>query len=214
MKKKLCLLIITGIFLLTSCKSEAVKITETAIKNIGTVSLESESLINEAQKKYDALTEKQKNQVNNYNDLIKAKDEFNGYKYIDLAEKLYNKIEESELDFSAKIDFFSGTILTSYIFNADNVRAITSSTDPASIQIRNEPEELYTEFKSMTAENEDLQKAVEEYYISYEQLCDLLLDYNFTQTNFTVLADSYKQNYQDKKENIENVLTVIKGVEE
>lgn len=63
-------------FLLTGCKSEEAKNTEVLIDNIGTVSLESETLINEAQESYDALTEQQKNQVENYPMLVVAQEDY------------------------------------------------------------------------------------------------------------------------------------------
>lgn len=210
MKKIVLLIMIVGTTLMAGCKSEAVKNTETAISSIGTVNLESQLLIEEAQKKYDSLTETQKNQVSNYQELLDAQEIFSEFKYVDLAEKIYNKIEESEFDFETKIEFFSEIILTSYIFNAENIRAIASSTDSAPIQIRNEAEELYNEFDKMSGKREELKKAVDEYYASYGQLCDLLLDYNFTQANFGVLADSYSQNYQIKKENLKAVIDSAK----
>lgn len=74
MKNKV-LLITAVVLLLTGCKNAAVKTTETAINNIGNVSLESEDLINEAQENYDALTEQQKNEVENYKVLLDAKKE-------------------------------------------------------------------------------------------------------------------------------------------
>lgn len=210
MKKIVLLIMIAGITLMAGCKSEAVKNTETAISSIGTVNLESELLIEEAQKKYDSLTETQKNQVSNYQELLDAQETFSEFKYVDLAEKIYSKIEESEFDFETKVEFFSKIILTSYIFNAENIRAIASSTDSGPIQIRNEAEELYNEFDKMSGKGEELKKAVDEYYVSYEQLCDLLLDYNFTQANFGVLADSYNRNYQIKKENLNAVIDSAK----
>lgn len=205
MKKSIVAVLALSI-LLTGCKSEAVKNTEKLIDSIGTVSIESESLINEAQESYDYLTERQKEQVNNYQILVNAQKELDGFKYIDLAERIYNKIQESEFNFETKIEFFSELITKSYIFNAENIRAIASSTDSDSIQIRNEAEKLYNEFENMNVENEELKKAVEEYYVAYEQLCDFLLDYNFTQANFKILADSCQETYQLKKDSLNSVI--------
>lgn len=205
MKKSIVAVLALSI-LLTGCKSEAVKNTEKLIDSIGTVSIESESLINEAQESYDYLTERQKEQVNNYQILVSAKKELDGFKYIDLAERIYNKIQESEFDFETKIEFFSELITKSYIFNAENIRAIASSTDSDSIQIRNEAEKLYNEFENMNVENEELRIAVEEYYVAYEQLCDFLLDYNFTQANFKILADSCQETYQLKKDSLNSII--------
>lgn len=111
MKKKRILLIMIGILLLTGCKSKAVKNTEKAIDNIGTVNLESENLINEALENYDALTERQKDEVENYKILVDAQKQFSFLKEENEAKnkaaeisKLINELELQPCRKQADID--------------------------------------------------------------------------------------------------------------
>lgn len=66
----LCILTLVG------CKSSAAKETEKAIMQVGEVTLDSGDAIEYAEKRYMALTEKQKNQVTNYFTLILAKEQY------------------------------------------------------------------------------------------------------------------------------------------
>lgn len=72
------LLVLIMVLSLTACgKSEAVKQTESAIDEIGTVSLESENAIANAEKLYNILTDKEKEKVSNRLTLVNSRDEYN-----------------------------------------------------------------------------------------------------------------------------------------
>jgi hypothetical protein len=73
MKKILCI-VLTILLALTvcGCKSEEAKNADNLISAIGTVTLESEAKINEAQKAVDALTDKDKKQLDNLDTLNNA----------------------------------------------------------------------------------------------------------------------------------------------
>ena len=90
MKKIIIMLIVT--LLVTGCKSTAAKNTEIAINKIGVISLDSKTLIDDAQSNYDALTDKQKDQVDNYKVLLDAKNE-----YIKLEDEKVAKESASEI---------------------------------------------------------------------------------------------------------------------
>ena len=61
--------------LLTGCGKDAVaQKVQDDISSIGEVSLDDESLIEKTYETYNTLTDKQKNQVNNYNELLEARD--------------------------------------------------------------------------------------------------------------------------------------------
>ena len=77
MRKKcvICVLVVIMSVLLGACgKSEAVTHTEELISSIGEVSLESEDLIIEAEKAYNALSDKEKEKVENYTILTEARE--------------------------------------------------------------------------------------------------------------------------------------------
>lgn len=75
--KKITVFLIGLAMCLSLCgcgKSEAVKNVESRIEGIGTVSWESEAAIAEVEKAYDALTDKEKSSVGNYEALTAAKE--------------------------------------------------------------------------------------------------------------------------------------------
>ena len=78
---------------LIGCKSSIVKSAEKAINDIGTVSIESEELIIEAEKLYASLTENQKDDVTNYFTLLEAREEYNA-----IVAEIENKKIASEID--------------------------------------------------------------------------------------------------------------------
>lgn len=90
--KKVIMMILMVTLLLTGCKSAAAKNTEIAINKIGEVSLDSKTPIDEAQSNYDALTDNQKDQVDNYKVLLEAKNE-----YTKLEEEKVAKESASEI---------------------------------------------------------------------------------------------------------------------
>lgn len=101
----------SGILLLTGCKNTAVKNTEQAIKQIGEVSLESKDLISEAQEYYNALTDKQKDQVENYKILLEAQKQLekleekeNAKKIADDISKLMNELIDQPCRKQAEVD--------------------------------------------------------------------------------------------------------------
>lgn len=74
--KRLTALFLSVVLLLSLCacgKSEAAKAMDETIKSIGTVSLESEEAIVNAEKMYEALTEEQKAELDNYALLVAAR---------------------------------------------------------------------------------------------------------------------------------------------
>lgn len=90
--KKIIIMFLIVTLLVTGCKSTAAKNTEIAINKIGVVSLDSKTLIDDAQSNYDALTDKQKDQVDNYKVLLDAKNE-----YIKLEDEKVAKESASEI---------------------------------------------------------------------------------------------------------------------
>lgn len=95
-------IIILSAFLLVSLvgcgKSEAAVAVDEKIKAIGTVSLDSEASITDAEQAYNALSEGEKKQVEGYDTLTKAKDDYK--KAVEeyekqLEEEYKSKIEES-----------------------------------------------------------------------------------------------------------------------
>lgn len=101
--KKVIMMILMVTLLLTGCKSAAAKNTEIAINKIGVVSLDSKTLIDDAQSNYDALTDKQKDQVDNYKVLLDAKNE-----YIKLEDEKVAK--ESAAEISNMIDVLANQL--------------------------------------------------------------------------------------------------------
>lgn len=68
-------------FVLTGCgKDAAAQKVQDDINSIGEVTLDDESLIEETYETYNTLTDKQKNQVDNYADLLAAKDKIDELK--------------------------------------------------------------------------------------------------------------------------------------
>lgn len=78
MRRKGCLLVLllTMVMVVGCGKSEIVKKTEQAIEDIGVVDAESGAAIETAEKYYDALTDKQKEEVENYVKLVDARTEY------------------------------------------------------------------------------------------------------------------------------------------
>ena len=75
--KRVLILSVIIVLLIGGCgKSEAVKKTEDAIAAIGTITLESEGAIIDAEKLYNILTDKEKEQVSNRLVLVDARDEY------------------------------------------------------------------------------------------------------------------------------------------
>lgn len=82
-------LILCVVLLFSSClKSEAVKNTELLIENIGILTLDSEKAIKEAEKAYKALTDEEKEKVENYEELVNKRETF------DSAEKFNDAVSE------------------------------------------------------------------------------------------------------------------------
>ena len=81
-KTNIVFIVVIMIVILTACgKSQAVQDVETAISNIGEVSLDSEQIITDAEKQYNALSEKDAEKVENYSQLIAAREKYNSLIY-------------------------------------------------------------------------------------------------------------------------------------
>lgn len=80
------------VLLLTGCKNAAVKNAEQAINKIGEVTLDSKDLINEAEEYYSSLTDKQKDQVENYKILLEAQRHFDELEQKEEAQKIVDEI--------------------------------------------------------------------------------------------------------------------------
>lgn len=93
MKKSFTIILIIAL-LLTGCKSGAAKNTEKAINDIGEVSLDSKIVIDDAQSNYDALTDKQKDQVDNYKILVDAQNKITKLQEEVLAKESATKISD------------------------------------------------------------------------------------------------------------------------
>ncbi|PKM70293.1 MAG: hypothetical protein CVU93_02820, partial [Firmicutes bacterium HGW-Firmicutes-18] len=77
MKKSILLIIIVTMLLLTACKSAEVKVVEQQISSIGSVTEESDILIQDVRRAYDNLSNKDKRRISNYSVLERAELEFN-----------------------------------------------------------------------------------------------------------------------------------------
>ena len=77
MKKRILLIIIGIMLLLTACKSAEVKIVEQQISSIGNVTEESDLLIQDVRRAYDNLSNKDKRRISNYSVLEEAELAFN-----------------------------------------------------------------------------------------------------------------------------------------
>lgn len=75
MKKILILLVVCMLFMSGCSKDEVAQKIQDDISSIGEVTLDDESLIEKVYEEYNTLTDKQKNQVENYADLLEARDE-------------------------------------------------------------------------------------------------------------------------------------------
>jgi len=77
MKKRILLIIIVTIFLLTACKSSEVKSVEQQISSIGKVTEESDIQIQDVRQAYEDLSDEDKEDVSNYSVLEEAELSFN-----------------------------------------------------------------------------------------------------------------------------------------
>lgn len=94
----ICILCVLLCLSLCACgKSEAVRNTEAAIKAIGTVTLDSGAAIEEAEALYAALPEEEKEQVDNYDLLLTARDDYDALRVDDVEAKI-NAIGEVTLE--------------------------------------------------------------------------------------------------------------------
>jgi hypothetical protein len=64
-------------------KSDEVKNVERQIEGLGTITIDSESVIIEAEQAYNALSEDEKERVENYDKLVTAREEFTDAKFVD-----------------------------------------------------------------------------------------------------------------------------------
>lgn len=135
----LCVVICLG---LCACgKSQSVRAVETAIDRIGTVSLDSEDLIVEAEELYDGLTEKEQGQVSNYDVLIDARD-----RYDDLAVRHV----EGLIDDIGTVTIASGDEIDAARLAFDALDSgVAERVDNIDVLI--EAEELYAAFKKLEA---------------------------------------------------------------
>ncbi len=84
-------MLLLAMFICGCGKSSAAKQVDELILKIGTVTNESGDKIQEAEKKYDALTENQKDEVENYAVLKEAREDFNN---INIQAQIEEKIDE------------------------------------------------------------------------------------------------------------------------
>lgn len=134
-------LIVSLAFLLTGCKNTAVKDTEDAINNIGTVSLDNKTLVYDARANYDALTDNQKDKVENYKILLDAEEklvileEEENAKQIaneinNLIDKLYDQLYRSQAEVD-KLNELYNSLKEEYkdlVPNSDRIKQINELT--------------------------------------------------------------------------------------
>ncbi len=105
MKKKLLLLCLCCLILLTGCgKSKVAKETETLINSIGEVNLSSEENIIKAEEYYDTLTDNQKDEVENYKILVDARKKLDSLKLVDSFQTKANELVEEKVKKQSDID--------------------------------------------------------------------------------------------------------------
>lgn len=89
---------------MAGCADPAVSDATSAIDAIGEISLESRDAVEEANEKYDALSDEQKEQVENYQELEDANDALDALLYEDLEKQLERGQEMKTGSFSAYYD--------------------------------------------------------------------------------------------------------------
>lgn len=142
MRLKFKLLILTMAICVSGCgKNSAVKTAEEAINNIGVVSVESGVLIEEAQKCYAALTENQKDEVENYRLLLDAQEQFEKLQKEEKAKELATEISQmidqfikqdvrKQKDIEELNDLYEsmGEEYRNLVKNADKIKDVNSLT--------------------------------------------------------------------------------------
>lgn len=91
--KKIIVLFLTVVLVIsfTACgKTQSVKDVEAAISNIGEVNLDSDKSITDAEKLYEALSEKEAKAVENYSDLTAARETYNSLVYKEAIANIEN----------------------------------------------------------------------------------------------------------------------------
>jgi len=104
-KKVLAMLLVVAVCLtVTGCKSGKVRQTEALIGDIGTVTLDSEEAVAAARESYGALSDKDKENVENYAVLTDAEKTLTSLQKVDAAEKAIAAIGEVTADSMPLID--------------------------------------------------------------------------------------------------------------
>lgn len=155
MKKGISLVLVLVMCLsLCACgKSQAVKAAEEAITDIGEISIDSKDAIENAEKLYNALSDKEKEQVENYNTLVNAQKAY----VFELSKEAYNNICKAyKIMDKLSTDLYEGwrigaTESSSY-FNADNCAQYLT--------------------KTMSLTEEELREGIAYWYVSHHAKID------------------------------------------
>ena len=171
---QVCLVIIS----LTGCSSidEDTKAVIAAIDNIGIVTIDSENLISNAQDLYDHLNEEQKKNVDNYGNLVSAREEFNELKAgivddlilsignvtlnseeaITEARKAYDKLTDAQ---KMKVQHYDSLELAQEQFNmlkAEEVDYLIDSIGDVTLDSEDEIKAAKTAYNQLTVDQREL----------------------------------------------------------
>lgn len=103
-RKKIVCLLLCSIFLLTGCKSEEAKAVDDAILSIGQVSSENTQAVKDVYAMYEALTEEQKEEVENFNILNEANNLVAAMEFDAMVETLIQDIAQKNIFTFEKVD--------------------------------------------------------------------------------------------------------------
>ena len=113
----LALVLVLGLSLFACGKSQSIKAVEEAITDIGEVSIGSKDAIENAEKLYNALSDKEKEQVENYNTLVEAQKAY----VFELSKNAYENIKTAyELVSNFASDYYEVRFLS--VWKSDKVK--------------------------------------------------------------------------------------------
>lgn len=176
--------------LLIGCgKSEYVKKTETSISAIGTVTINSGEFIKQAEMDYNALTEKDKSKVENYQTLVSAREEYDKLVCESIEESinaLYSKC--LEIEYMAE---YSSTIVMEY-WTTKTYRTPFSS-------LWKEDDYQYTTGPS-SAFNSEVKKNVKTFWELKDKITNSLDEAEQINKSISIVPDEKKDAYSAVKE--------------
>ena len=204
--------------LLSGCASKIDEVSQKMmddINAIGTVEISDEETIEKAEKLYDTLTDKQKEQVNNYADLLNARDELDKL----LEEKARKDAEEAE---KAKVKYketYSDTfdMITLGCLNSEEFGGLTKRVWYNCIYEKSDPETdkytkgifdtFYSDFNyALSTLIKELNNPPEGWEEAYKDI-QAFYDSFISLSNLVISPSGNLQSYSDNFSNADNEMT-------